>query len=208
MIPFRFSKELEENLFSYGFLKVKEEYVLRKEIHNGQFYAVFRIKNQNLEVDVYDNELKEEYLPFYREGFFNPLVSKVKEEVENYIREILLLQRNDENIVPALCRYGEEKYACFVDQPFSDYTYKVLKNKKGKWVALFMELEKDLFQKGDTSLCWVMNVKSNPRETVDFQYVFPAYHKNHWVSVLLDAQKPISFYQKFVDESYAFVWKK
>ena len=33
-------------------------------------------------------------------------------------------------------------------------------------------------------------------------------NKNHWVSVLLDAQKPISFYQKFVDESYAFVWKK
>ena len=102
----------------------------------------------------------------------------------------------------ALDNYGTEPEYLWAKTPDTC----VLRNNKGKWYAIIMDLPRSTFDLGEGYLD-IINVKidSNQRDAMLMQEGFyPAYHMNkkHWISILLDGTVDINLINDLIDKSY------
>lgn len=116
------------------------------------------------------------------------------------IDEVKILKTREEAL-----RYGLSFPDTYIDAPFHDENWQLVRIRKNKKVFLWT------YEK-DGHIC--INIKVNP-EWRDFwrstyEAVLPGYHQNkeHWNTVILDGTIPENEIRRMIAESYDLVIKK
>ncbi len=197
---------------AYGFSRTEAGLELKKELPGVGLYAVFVIAGKNFEVNVFDADTDEEYLPFNVLDNITGFVTGIREQVEELVQEIKEKCLLNSNMKLRLMEYCERKFGTEPEAPWEDspdaYTLKTAK--RNKWYALFMTIpykSLGLVAKGALD---VVNIKLPPEKVLDLidrVHFYPAYHMNkkHWITIVLDKEVDEPLVQQLLDESYGLV---
>ena len=198
----------------YGFSRTEAGLELKKELPGVGLYAVFVIAGKSFEVNVFDADTDEEYLPFNVLDNITGFVTGIREQVEDLVQEIKEKCLLNSNMKLRLMEYCERKFGTEPEAPWEDspdaYTFKTAK--RNKWYALFMTIpykSLGLVAKGALD---VVNIKLPPEKVLDLidrVHFYPAYHMNkkHWITIVLDKEVDEPLVQQLLDESYGLVEK-
>ena len=199
---------------AYGFSRTKAGLELKKELPGVGLYAVFVIAGKSFEVNVFDADTDEEYLPFNVLDNITGFVTGIREQVEDLVQEIKEKCLLNSNMKLRLMEYCERKFGTEPEAPWEDspdaYTFKTAK--RNKWYALFMTIpykSLGLVAKGTLD---VVNIKLPPEKVLDLidrVHFYPAYHMNkkHWITIVLNKEVDEPLVQQLLEESYGLVEK-
>ena len=199
---------------AYGFSRTEAGLELKKELPGVGLYAVFVIAGKSFEVNVFDADTDEEYLPFNVLDNITGFVTGIREQVEDLVQEIKEKCLLNSNMKLRLMEYCERKFGTEPETPWEDspdaYTFKTAK--RNKWYALFMTIpykSLGLVAKGTLD---VVNIKLPPEKVLDLidrVHFYPAYHMNkkHWITIVLDKEVDEPLVQQLLEESYGLVEK-
>ena len=199
---------------AYGFSRTEAGLELKKELPGVGLYAVFVIAGKSFEVNVFDADTDEEYLPFNVLDNITGFVTGIREQVEDLVQEIKEKCLLNSNMKLRLMEYCERKFGTEPEAPWKDspdaYTFKTAK--RNKWYALFMTIpykSLGLVAKGALD---VVNIKLPPEKVLDLidrVHFYPAYHMNkkHWITIVLDKEVDEPLVQQLLEESYSLVEK-
>ena len=199
---------------AYGFSRTEAGLELKKELPGVGLYAVFVIAGKSFEVNVFDADTDEEYLPFNVLDNITGFVTGIREQVEELVQEIKEKCLLNSNMKLRLMEYCERKFGTEPEAPWEDspdaYTFKTAK--RNKWYALFMTIpykSLGLVAKGALD---VVNIKLPPEKVLDLidrVHFYPAYHMNkkHWITIVLDKEVDEPLVQQLLEESYGLVEK-
>ena len=199
---------------AYGFSRTEAGLELKKELPGVGLYAVFVIAGKSFEVNVFDADTDEEYLPFNVLDNITGFVTGIREQVEDLVQEIKEKCLLNSNMKLRLMEYCERKFGTEPEAPWEDspdaYTFKTAK--RNKWYALFMTIpykSLGLVAKGALD---VVNIKLPPEKVLDLidrVHFYPAYHMNkkHWITIVLDKEVDEPLVQQLLEESYGLVEK-
>ena len=199
---------------AYGFSRTEAGLELKKELPGVGLYAVFVIAGKSFEVNVFDADTDEEYLPFNVLDNITGFVTGIREQVEDLVQEIKEKCLLNSNMKLRLMEYCERKFGTEPEAPWEDspdaYTFKTAK--RNKWYALFMTIpykSLGLVAKGTLD---VVNIKLPPAKVLDLidrVHFYPAYHMNkkHWITIVLDKEVDEPLVQQLLEESYGLVEK-
>ena len=200
---------------AYGFSRTEAGLELKKELPGVGLYAVFVIAGKSFEVNVFDADTDEEYLPFNVLDNITGFVTGIREQVEDLVQEIKEKCLLNSNMKLRLMEYCERKFGTEPEAPWEDspdaYTFKTAK--RNKWYALFMTIpykSLGLVAKGTLD---VVNIKLPPEKVLDLidrVHFYPAYHMNkkHWITIVLDKEVDEPLVQQLLEESYGLVEKR
>ena len=199
---------------AYGFSRTEAGLELKKELPGVGLYAVFVIAGKSFEVNVFDADTDEEYLPFNVLDNITGFVTGIREQVEDLVQEIKEKCLLNSNMKLRLMEYCERKFGTEPEAPWEDspdaYTFKTAK--RNKWYALFMTIpykSLGLVAKGTLD---VVNIKLPPEKVlglIDRVHFYQAYHRNkkHWITIVLDKEVDEPLVQQLLEESYGLVEK-
>ena len=199
---------------AYGFSRTEAGLELKKELPGVGLYAVFVIAGKSFEVNVFDADTDEEYLPFNVLDNITGFVTGIREQVEDLVQEIKEKCLLNSNMKLRLMEYCERKFGTEPEAPWEDspdaYTFKTAK--RNKWYALFMTIpykSLGLVAKGTLD---VVNIKLPPEKVLDLidrVHFYPAYHMNkkHWITIVLNKEVDEPLVQQLLEESYGLVEK-
>ncbi len=205
---------IPNKLLEYGLKQKNENYVLEKSL-NEELDVTFMINRNSFQIDVYEKNTKEQFLPFYIKNAGGSYLLEVKSKIEEEIKNLLNICFKKHDKKEQLLFYVKQKYGTLPEYPWKDSpTYCTLKtNQKQKWYGLFMNIPyKTLGLKGE-ELVDVVNLKNDPEtiaHLIDYKNFFPAYHMNkkYWYTILLDPEIDLEKVKTLIDESYQSVLKK
>ena len=203
----------KEKLLAFGFSEAGDDFVLKKEIAGGQFYAEIKLSDKTLTADVFETATNEKYVLFNVVSAQGAFVGQIRSEVQDVIEEIrdkcFLSQDIKEKYVDFLHSYfnalGDNPWA---EEPYDSST--VYRCPNNKWFALIMQIKfKNLGFESD-ELVWAVNLKAENVEAItDKKSIFPAYHMNkkYWITVLLTAVTDFEKLCELTKKSFALVQK-
>ena len=204
----KYSKLLES-----GFIKEKEQYVLKKSILNNQFLIVIVISDNIQESKLIDLANNEEYIMVDIEESNGEFVGKVREEYNNELQKII-----EECTVPNvfktkqakdIIKYIKDKYNDeleFLWEKFDDNA--IWRNKQNKkWYGLLAKISERKLEIDSDNIVEAINLryqKENIEKIIDKIKVFPGYHMNKksWITIKLDNSMETDTIFKLIDNSY------
>ncbi|MCR5613318.1 MmcQ/YjbR family DNA-binding protein [Treponema sp.] len=201
----------KEKLIAFGFIAHGDKLELKKEIADGQFYALIQLSDKSLTADVYEAATDEKYVLFNVASAQGAFVGELRSEVLDLIERI--------RAECFLCEDLKQKYVDFLhshfnaagDTPWCDTTSTVYRCSNNKWFGLVMKIKyKNLGFESDEAV-WVVNLKAeNIESIVDKKSIFPAYHMNkkYWITVLLTAVTDFEKLCELTEKSFELVGKK
>lgn len=199
---------------AYGFSRTEAGLELKKELPGVGLYAIFVIAGKSFEVNVFDADTDEEYLPFNVLDNITGFVTGIREQVEDLVQEIKEKCLLNSNMKLRLMKYCERKFGTEPEAPWEDspdaYTFKTAK--RNKWYALFMTIHYKSLGLAAKGTLDVVNIKLPPEkvlELIDRVHFYPAYHMNkkHWITIVLDKEVDEPLVQQLLEESYGLVEK-
>ena len=194
---------------AYGFSRTEAGLELKKELPGVGLYAVFVIAGKSFEVNVFDADTDEEYLPFNVLDNITGFVTGIREQVEDLVQEIKEKCLLNSNMKLRLMEYCERKFGTEPEAPWDDspdaYTFKTAK--RNKWYALFMTIPYKSLGLAAKGTLDVVNIKLPPEKVLDLidsVHFYPAYHMNkkHWISIALTNKLDLNEIEKLIEESY------
>lgn len=199
---------------AYGFSRTEAGLELKKELPGVGLYAVFVIAGKSFEVNVFDADTDEEYLPFNVLDNITGFVTGIREQVDDLVQEIKEKCLLNSNMKLRLMEYCERKFGTEPEAPWEDspdaYTFKTAK--RNKWYALFMTIPYKSLGLVAKETLDVVNIKLPPEKVLDLidrVHFYPAYHMNkkHWITIVLDKEVDEPLVQQLLVESYGLVEK-
>src|SRR5574344_1860448 len=171
----------EKALLNYGFKVEKSEYILKRNLKDGNFYFIISIFNKNFNVKVYDISNNEEYIPFNIKSSTGAFVANMRDEINNIVNDIIQKCFINENVKIKVLNYVKEKYETLPIFPWEDYpTYCTLnESKKNKWYGLIMNIPYKVLGIDKESSVDVINIKLESekiKKLVDNKIFFLAYY--------------------------------
>ena len=194
-------------LLDYGFIEKENSYIYDKVLDD-DLSVKFIIKDNLLDILVYENDTLEKFLPYYIKRSNGSYTASIKEKVEEIKLDMLdkCFCKND--LKKELLDYVKEKYGTTEEYPWEKYKeYFALKTKNDKWYALFMNVSSDVLKLEKEGNVDILNLKNKPEiieKLIDNKTYFPAYHMNkkHWITILLNYNIDIELIKMLIDDSY------
>ena len=166
-----------------------------------------KLISTDFEIEVYDLDFNEVYSLFSVDSASGEIVTAIREEVKDVLEKILCLESV---IYEDVLHYVKDQYNSTIVKPFkTNPDIKALVTPKGKWYALFLDVEYNKLQKDSlvdlkVKIINLKHVSSKISAITDNRNIFPAYHmnKNHWISVVLDNNIDIEYVKGLIELSY------
>ncbi len=209
---FKKTKINYNSLIPYGFKKIKDSYILTKNILDNTFKVEVVITKTDIKTKVIDLSFNEEYTLYKLDIENGSFTSLVKEEVTN----ILLSIKNNcttikEFIYPQTNRLAiliKEKYGSSPEFPWKDDNRNAIyrHKKTKKWYALIMNINRNKLDNINEDV-EVMNIKLDPLEIkklIKRKCFYKAYHMNKekWITILLNNQIKDEEIMSLLEKSY------
>ena len=206
-----------DKLKKYGFKEKDGGYDYSVAILDGQMTLFARVKDDVLNVKIFDNLTEEEYI-LHLTGAVGGFVGAVRSAFQAFVDDVtekcaeLHPYGNDQPAV--ILSYAKERYGDDPEFLWEDDDSAILRRKDNrKWYAIFMNVKRDRFGLEGEKTVPVLNVRIDPDDKerlVDMQAIFPAYHMNkkHWISIFLDGRTDSEIIKKLLDDSYSLALKK
>ena len=125
-----------------GFKEKAGVFSLQKPFADPNFYAIIRIGKELFDIKVYETSFNEEYIPFTLKTTQSPLVAGMKEQVNDWVAELVRQASKGNDAKEKAMAYCREHLGPYEDHPFDEGTHPSTTvfriAKKGKWYALFM----------------------------------------------------------------------
>lgn len=204
----------KEKAVAYGFVECANGLCYQKALADTEFYVKIILADKKLEVNVFDSETDEEYLPFNVIDNISGYVMGVREKVNSLLEDIKRQCFIKSNVKLKLMEYCSQKFGTIPEAPWQDlpdaFTFKTAKS--NKWYALFMTIPYKSLGLSKSEKIDIMNIKLPPDKItslIDKVHYYPAYHMNkkYWLTVVLQKDLPVSFVQELIAESYTLVEK-
>lgn len=197
----------DDILINFGFQFEDNTLVFKRNILNDVFRMEIKLISTDFEIEVYDLDFNEVYSLFSVDSANGEIVTTIREEVKDVLGKILCLESV---IYEDVLRYVKERYNSTTVKPFkTNPDIKALVTPKGKWYALFLDVEYNKLQKDSlvdlkVKIINLKHVSSKISAITDNRNIFPAYHmnKNHWISVVLDNNIDIEYVKGLIELSY------
>ena len=202
---------IKDNLINYGFIKVDNEYIYKKNIHNNDFELVVSIKNKIIDSKLIDLSFNEEYKLIDSDSV-GTFIGVLKEECEK-----ILLDIRDKCFYKEAFRFIQSnRISNLIKEKYNANPEFLWENAEGsaifrnsgndKWFAIIMDVNKNRLVKDENVIVEVINVKLD--ELVETYLtkkgIYKAYHmsKKNWVSIILDETLTDNEIMELVDISY------
>ena len=203
----------DDILINFGFQFEDNILVFKRNILNDVFRMEIKLISTDFEIEVYDLDFNEVYSLFSVDSASGEIVTAIREEVKDVLEKILCLESV---IYKDVLHYVKDQYNSTIVKPFkTNPDIKALVTPKGKWYALFLDVEYNKLQKDSLadSKVKIINLKhisSKISAITDNRNIFPAYHmnKNHWISVVLDNNIDTEYVKELIEISYNLVNNK
>ena len=206
-----------QKLESFGFVKNGKAYEYQKRILNGLFNLFLTITDEKIDVNVIEVESQEPYSLVFTQEAQGSFVGKVREEVENFLRQVCDLCF-DENIfknkqTKDVIEYIENKYGDKLEFLWEKFSKDAICRRKDnkKWYALFVGIkESKVFGNSEKENEFLILRGENVESLFDNISLFPAYHMNkkNWFTILLNRSLPNEMIYELLDKSYILAKKK
>ena len=186
-------------LIKYGFIKKNNSYYYEKNIMNNDFKVMIEIINNSMFVKIIDNEFNEEYLMSNIEDISGNFISKLKDEYEKVIEDIIdKCCENDvfkSNESKRIINYLKEKYHSELEYLWDKYPeFGVCRNSKTrKWFIMIGKIEKNKIIGDSKEMVEIIDKK-----------IYPGYHMNKksWITIILDGNNDFERIKELIDYSY------
>lgn len=208
-----------EKLLNFGFTKNCSEYILNKELIDGQFRLNVQVKSDgSVTTQVVDLLSGEPYTLHLLEGANGAFVGKVKDEYEATLKEISE-KCFEKDVFKSEYTLKVLDYArkTFGDEPeylWEKFTDNAVLRRKDtlKWYAAVLTVAQDRFFAGGTGKVEVIDLRMQPAELellIDNKKYFPGYHMNkkHWLTIILDGSVPLEEIFERIKVSYTLANK-
>lgn len=203
-------------LLDYGFKKINNEYIYQKNIGNDKFKIEVVINEDNMVSKVIDIFNKEEYILVDLKTTLGEYASKIKEEYEFIINDIItkcsFIDSFKSKQTKKIIDYIKEKYHNELEflWPNSLDTAVFRCSNTNKWYVVVMTIEKDKLGFEDTTKVEIINLKYQKDKIdnlVDNKLFFRGYHMNKksWITIILDESVNINKIYELIDNSYSLV---
>ena len=197
----------EDRLIDFGFQFEENILVFQKNILNDEFRMEIKLISTDFEIEIYDLDFNEVYSLFSVDSASGEIVTAIREEVKDVLEKILCLESV---IYEDVLHYVKDQYNSTIVKPFkTNPDIKALVTQKGKWYALFLDVEynklkKDSLVDSKAKIINLKHISSKISAITDNRNIFPAYHmnKNHWISVVLDNNIDIEYVKGLIELSY------
>lgn len=216
------SAKIDESLLlKYGFSKIEKSsevsFSLKKlfSVDGSNFYVDFEISKNDFFARVFEVPTNEPYVLFEVSTATGRFVSKVRQTVFDFVKEIEEKCFIHTDVKKKYIEYIQKQFNVEGDNPFSEDSLDtmIFRTPKNSWFALLMTIKfKNLGIQNDSPVS-VVNLKHRPEDIpkiVDNKHIFNAYHmsKKHWISVILSDNLDFSVLQNLTEESFSLVNKK
>lgn len=197
---------------AFGFRQQGGQLMLVTDIAGTEFYAKIIINVQNFEVNVFDKDTDEEYLPFNVADNISGYVNHIREKVEQLLQKIKTGCFYNTNVKDLLMRYCRKAFGTVPEAPWEDtpdaFTFKT--GRRNKWYAVFMTIPYKSIGLQINGRVDIVNFKLPPEKVtalIDKKHFYPAYHMNkkHWLTAVLSKNLDIELVKQLLAESYHLV---
>ena len=203
-------------LLDYGFKKINNEYIYQKNIGNDKFKIEVVINKDNMVSKVIDIFNKEEYILVDLKTTLGEYASKIKEEYEFIINDIItkcsFIDSFKSKQTKKIIDYIKEKYHNELEFLWLNSldTAVFRCSNTNKWYGVVMTIEKDKLGFEDTTKVEIINLKYQKDKIdnlVDNKLFFRGYHMNKksWITIILDESVNINKIYALIDNSYSLV---
>ena len=210
---FKDKKANKEKLLMYGFTENENCFLYQRQIMEGEFKIVVKIKDEQIETAVYEVETGELYtlhLIPHAQGAF---VGKVRLEYLSLLEDIG--QKCFEYDV--FREYNTKKIIEFVKQEFDsslEFLWPKFSNNaicrrsdNQKWYIAFMKITADKIGLNEKELIEIIDLRVDNNKLnslLDYKTFFPAYHMNKksWITVKLNSLANLNQVYDLIKESY------
>lgn len=202
-----------EALLEYGFIKVKQNYIYKTKIYDGQFDMIVTFSESLNTSKVIDVSNKDEYILVDIQESVGEFVGKVRNEYEDKIQDIIhkctRLNIFKSKQAKEVIKYVKEKYNDDLEFLWEKFHQNAVwrNNDNSKWYgALLIISEKKLGIDSDKviDIIDLRYQKDKIKEIIDNEEVFPGYHmnKDNWITIKLDNSVKIDKIFELIDNSY------
>lgn len=216
------SAKIDESLLlKYGFSKIEKSsevsFFLKKlfSVDGSNFYVDFEISKNDFFARVFEVPTNEPYVLFEVSSATGSFVSKVRQTVFDFVKEIEEKCFIHTDVKKKYIEYIQNQFNVEGDNPFCEDSLDtmVFRTPKNSWFALLMTIKFKNLEIQSEAPVSVVNLKHRPEDIpkiVDNQHIFNAYHmsKKHWISVILSDNLDFSVLQNLTEESFSLVNKK
>lgn len=215
---FKDKKADKEKLLKYGFVEEKHHFFYQRQIMDGEFNIVVKIKDNHVEASVCEIETGELYtlhLSMQSQGAF---VGKVRQEYLNLLSDIgqkcfdydVFHGDNTLKIIEFVKREFNSPLE-FLWPKFSNNAI-CRRSDNQKWFILFIKLSADkigLAKKGEIEIIDIRIKCEQAEQLIDNKIFFPAYHMNKksWITIKLDSVENICQVYDLIRKSYELALK-
>ena len=207
----------QEKARAYGFVKNGEVWTYSCQILQGDFIMTVSITVDNVNFQVFDQEMGDLYPQVHMESMTGSFVASVREaclEILYQIRKACF--EVQDFICPQTKRIMaqiQEKYGNQLEYLWEKSPDTAVLRHEGnkKWYAVLMRISWDKLEKGREGLVEAVNLKHDQvADLLSKKGIYPAFHMNkrYWISVALDDTLSDEMVLALIEKSWNLTSKK
>ncbi len=215
---FKDKKANKEKLLMYGFTENENCFLYQRQIMEGEFKIMVKIKDEQIETDVYEVETGELYtlhLVPHAQGAF---VGKVRLEYLSLLEDIgqkcfeydVFREDNTKKVI----EFVKQKFDSSLEFLWPKFSNNAIcrRHDNQKWYIIFIKISADKIGLNDKKIIEIIDLRVNKTDLnrlLDHKTIFPAYHMNKqsWITIKLDSVKHIEQIYDLIRASYALALK-
>lgn len=215
---FKDKKANKEKLLMYGFTENENCFLYQRQIMEGEFKIMVKIKDEQIETAVYEVETGELYtlhLVPHAQGAF---VGKVRLEYLSLLEDIgqkcfeydVFREDNTKKII----EFVKQEFNSSLEFLWPKFSNNAICRRQDnqKWYIIFIKISADKIGLNDKKIIEIIDLRVNKTDLnslLDYKTFFPAYHMNKksWITIKLDSVKHIEQIYDLIRTSYALALK-
>ena len=213
----RTAKFNQEKAYAYGFVESSGVWIYSCQILQGDFVMTVSITADNVNFQVFDQEMGDLYPQVHMESFKGSFVASVREgclEILYQIRKAcfevqdFIYPQTKRTMVQVQEKYGNQLEYFWEKSPDTA----VLRHEGNqKWYAVLMKISWDKLEKGREGQVEAVNLKHDQvADLLSKNGIYPAFHMNkrYWISVALDDTLSDEEVLELIERSWNLTTKK
>lgn len=205
-----------ERAEAYGFKVKNGVYHYQEEILEGEFLLTVAFTDGQLQFQVWDQEMDDEYIQVQMEQMQGEFVGQVREACQQVLLDIRAACFDAQGYLSdqtqRMLNYVAERYGDHVEYLWerSPDTGAIRHPENKKWYGVFMTIDYGKLDAKRTGAVEVLNLKQESVPSLLAETgIYPAFHMNkkYWVSLVLDNSLADDTIKTMIDESWKLTKK-